>query len=277
MHPAPVAVSLPIVVLAGVFGLAVGSFLNVVIYRVPRGESLISPGSRCPTCDTPLKARHNIPVVSWLALRGRCAYCAAPISLRYPLVEAGTAALFVCISLRFGLVPQLPAFLYLATIAITLALIQVDVRRLPDSIVVPSYIISGLLLVPAGAYHGGWWAGERAVLGMLALLVLSFGLWFALPTFIGFGDVRLAGLLGLYLGWISWSALAAATLGAVVIAVFAQKAVELTARARRRLLSFTAVSDTAGAVPLAPCLLAAAVLTLFIAAPATTFYSGVLG
>lgn len=278
MNPPAVIAPVPFVVVMAVLGLAIGSFLNVVIYRVPRGESLVAPGSRCPSCETPIKGRHNLPVISWLALRGRCGYCTAPISVRYPLVEAGTAALFVAVAMRFGLAPQMPAYLYLATIAVTLTLIEVDVRRLPDSIVIPSYIVSGLLLIPAGAYDDGWWTGERALLGMLALLVVFFGLWFALPTVIGFGDVRLAGLLGLYLGWISWSALGVAILAAVVIAVFAQKAVELTTRARGRLASFTTVSDSAGdaAVPIAPCLLAAAVLTMFIAAPATTLYSGVL-
>src|SRR5262245_15966870 len=87
-------------VLIGLLGLAVGSFLNVVIYRVPRGESLVRPGSHCPHCGTPIMARHNIPVFGWLSLRGRCASCGAGISLRYPLVEVGTAALFVALAAR---------------------------------------------------------------------------------------------------------------------------------------------------------------------------------
>ena len=79
-------------VLGAVLGLALGSFLNVVVYRVPLGQSIAFPASHCPTCETPLKRRHNVPVLSWLLLRGRCAYCAAPISARYPLIEAATGA-----------------------------------------------------------------------------------------------------------------------------------------------------------------------------------------
>lgn len=84
--------------LALLFGLAVGSFLNVVVHRVPRRESLVSPGSRCPRCDTPIRARRNVPVLGWLMLRGRCADCSAPISARYPLVEAGIGLLFAALA-----------------------------------------------------------------------------------------------------------------------------------------------------------------------------------
>ena len=86
-------------VLAGALGLALGSFLNVVIARVPAGESIVRPGSRCSACGHPIRARHNIPVVGWLALRGRCFDCRTPISLRYPLVELGTGVLFVLVAL----------------------------------------------------------------------------------------------------------------------------------------------------------------------------------
>ena len=87
-----------LIVLAGLLGLAIGSFLNVVLYRVPRRESIAFPGSHCPSCDQALKARHNVPVLSWLALRGRCAYCSAPIALRYPLIEAATGLLCAAIA-----------------------------------------------------------------------------------------------------------------------------------------------------------------------------------
>jgi leader peptidase (prepilin peptidase)/N-methyltransferase len=93
--PVPTA---PVVAVACLLGLAVGSFLNVAVYRVPRGESVSYPASHCPTCSTPLKRRHNVPVLSWLLLRGRCAFCHAPIAVRYPLVEALTGALFGAIA-----------------------------------------------------------------------------------------------------------------------------------------------------------------------------------
>src|SRR6185312_15631271 len=94
----------------GLLGLAVGSFLNVVIHRVPRDESLIRPGSHCPRCGSPVRRRHNVPVLGWLVLRGRCADCKTPISARYPLVEAATGALFVAVAARFGWSWELPAY-----------------------------------------------------------------------------------------------------------------------------------------------------------------------
>lgn len=93
-----VVIAAPLIAVAGVLGLAIGSFLNVVVYRVPRRESIAFPGSHCPSCDAPIKARHNIPVVSWLALRGRCAHCAQRISVRYPLIELATGLLFAGIA-----------------------------------------------------------------------------------------------------------------------------------------------------------------------------------
>jgi leader peptidase (prepilin peptidase)/N-methyltransferase len=119
-----------LLVLSGVLGLAVGSFLNVVVHRMPRHESVLRPGSYCPQCLVPIRARHNVPVLSWLALRGRCAHCRQPISARYPLVEAGTAVLFVAVAARLGASALLPAYLYLAAVAVALALIDLDVRRL---------------------------------------------------------------------------------------------------------------------------------------------------
>src|SRR2546429_10032746 len=98
----------PLLVLVALLGLAVGSFVNVVIYRVPRDLSVLRPGSRCPHCTAPVKAWHNVPVFGWLLLRGRCAACRAPIGVRYPLVELGTAALFVVVALRFGPTLALP-------------------------------------------------------------------------------------------------------------------------------------------------------------------------
>src|SRR3954449_405390 len=103
-----------LVALAAVLGLIVGSFLNVVVWRVPRGESVVRPPSHCPGCDTPIAPRDNIPVLSWLLLRGRCRSCGTRISVRYPFVELLTAGLFAGLAAYFGPVAQLPAFLYLA-------------------------------------------------------------------------------------------------------------------------------------------------------------------
>src|SRR4051812_42703379 len=164
--------------IVSLLGLAVGSFLNVVIHRVPRNQSLVRPGSQCPSCGHAVSNRHNIPVLGWLLLRGRCADCRARISARYPLVEAGTAALFVAVAARFGWSWQLPAYLYLAAVAIALAAIDLDVKRLPDTIVLPSYGVALVLLTPAMLVEHSWAAGARgliaAVVLYLTFLIISF-------------------------------------------------------------------------------------------------------
>src|SRR4051794_38458950 len=137
--PAPTAALLVVIML---LGLAVGSFLNVVIHRVPRGESVVSPPSSCPSCGARIRPCHNVPVLGWLLLRGRCADCGVRISARYPLVELATAVVFVALAARLAQLDQLgavPAFAYFGAIGIALALIDLDVRRLPNAIVLPSY------------------------------------------------------------------------------------------------------------------------------------------
>jgi leader peptidase (prepilin peptidase)/N-methyltransferase len=251
-------------------GLAVGSFLNVVIYRVPRGESLVSPGSHCPRCSTELRARDNVPVISWLVLRGRCAFCSARISVRYPLVEAGTAVLFVAIAARLGLSPQLPAYLYLAAVIVVLALIDLDLRMLPDSIVVPSYVVSLLLLAPAAAAGGGLWTIERGIIGMLSLLALFFCLALAAPMAVHFEDVKLAGLLGLYLAWLSWSVLLVGA-GAMLLLALGSRTTISYARTRRDAGAATV------AVPFGMCVLGTGVLMLIVTTAALPLPGGLPG
>lgn len=203
-------VSAALVGLATVFGAMIGSFLNVVIYRVPRGESVVRPRSHCPHCDAPIRARQNIPVVSYLVLRGRCAHCGEPIGIRYPLVEAGTAVLFAgsaAWALGASSVPLLPALLYLVAIGVALALIDIDVHRLPDAIVLPAYPVLTVLLAGASWWTEDWWALARAGIGGGALYLLYLLLVLAYPAGMGFGDVKLAGLLGALLGYVGWSAL----------------------------------------------------------------------
>lgn len=190
--------------LAALLGLAVGSFLNVVIWRVPRGESVVSPPSACPRCGHGIRARHNVPVVGWLVLRGRCFDCGEPISARYPLVEAATGAAFVLVTWFGGLSWELPALLYLAALTIALGLIDLDTRRLPDAIVLPSYGVVVVLLALAAWAPGGharWDLLLGSLLGGVALFVVYFVLLLVYPSGMGFGDVKLAGVLGLYLGW----------------------------------------------------------------------------
>lgn len=201
-------------------GLAVGSFVNVVIHRVPAGLSLVSPSSRCPSCDHPIRARHNVPVLGWLVLRGRCADCSAPISARYPLVELGTSVLFVVTAVqlaRAGRLPSAPAYLYLAAVGVALAVIDLRSHRLPNVLVLPSYPVLLALLTGASAVTGDWSALVRALVAGAASLTMYLLLWLAYPAGMGFGDVKLAGLLGIALGYLSWSALAIGTFAAFVV------------------------------------------------------------
>ena len=196
-----------LIAFCSVLGLLVGSFLNVVIWRVPRGESIVRPGSHCPQCERPIRPRDNVPVLSWLLLRGRCRDCAAPISGRYPAVELATAALFGALAWRFGPHAVLPAYLYLGAISVALALIDIDVHRLPNAIVLPSYAVAAVLLFVPAVVLGDWNQLVRAVLGGLALFAFYFLLVFVYPAGMGFGDVKLAGVLGIYLGWLGWGVL----------------------------------------------------------------------
>lgn len=190
---------------AGLLGLLVGSFLNVVIWRVPRGESVVRPASRCPACAAPVRPRDNVPVLSWLLLRGRCRDCGAAISRRYPLVELATACAFAVMAARIGLTAELPAYLYLAAIGVALWMIDLDVKRLPNAIVLPSYAVALVLLAGAALTSGEWGALLRGLGGMAALYGVFFLLAWVYPPGMGFGDVKLAGVLGLYLGYLGWA------------------------------------------------------------------------
>jgi leader peptidase (prepilin peptidase)/N-methyltransferase len=148
--------------------------------------------------------RDNVPVVSWLLLRGRCRDCDTRISVRYPLVEVSTAVVFAAMTARIGLQAELPAFLYLAAIGVALWMIDVDVKRLPDAIVLPAYPVAAILLTVAALAEGEWDSLIRAGGGMALLFGFYFLLAFIYPAGMGFGDVKLAGVLGLYLGWLGW-------------------------------------------------------------------------
>jgi leader peptidase (prepilin peptidase) / N-methyltransferase len=212
-----------LLVVVGLLGLAIGSFLNVVIHRVPVGLSVVSP-SRCPDCGTSIRARHHVPVVGWLVLRGSCADCRGPIPIRYPAVELLTGALFVLVTWRvvhLDQLPALPALLTFTALGIAVGVIDLDTRRLPDALVLPAYPVLAVLLVAAAAVRDDWWAAARAGLGALALFAFFFALALISPRGMGFGDVKLAGVIGLVLGYLSWSALllggfAGFFLGAVV-------------------------------------------------------------
>jgi leader peptidase (prepilin peptidase)/N-methyltransferase len=197
----------------GLAGLVVGSFLTVVISRLPDGRGLW-PRSACPACGQAIKAKDNIPLVSWLILRGRCRSCGQAIPAMYPLVELTTAVLFVLVALFVRPLAAVPAYLYAAAIAVALTVIDARTRRLPDRIVLPSYLVLGLALAAASWITGDWAALLRGGIGGIGLLV-AYGLLAALvPRGMGLGDVKLAGLIGLMLAYQGWGAFAVGALGA---------------------------------------------------------------
>lgn len=249
----------------GVMGLLIGSFLNVVVWRVPRGASVVSPPSACPGCDHEIRARDNVPVVSWLLLRGRCRDCAAPIAARYPLVEAATASLFVVVALRIGWSWALPAFLYLAAIGLALALIDLDTHRLPDAIVLPSYPVAAALLVLASWGEGDWAALVRAAIGGAVLWVLYFALAVAKPGGMGFGDVKLAGVLGMYLGWVGWGALVVGAFAAFLLGGVFSIGLLLSGRAGR-----------GSGIPFGPWMIGGAAVGVLVGEAVWSAYLGVL-
>jgi len=239
----------------GLLGLAVGSFLNVVIYRLPRGESLSRPPSHCPSCGAPIRPRHNVPVLGWLVLRGRCADCSAPISVRYPAVELATAVLFVAVAVRLdrlALLAALPAYLYFAAIGIALAMIDIELKRLPNRIVLPSYPVLGLLLAGAAVADGDGWRLVRAILAAAALFGFFVVLSFAYPSGMGFGDTKLAGVLGLVLGYLSWSAVLVGTFTGFVLGALVGVVVLASGRGNRKT-----------ALPFGPFLIGGALIALF--------------
>ncbi len=218
-------------VLIAAFGLAIGSFLNVVAYRVPLGLSVVSPPSACPGCGNEIEARDNVPLLSWLLLRGKCRHCAEPISPRYIVVEAITGVAFIAVAVRFlpgalaaASVPAivsgllvLVAFLYLAAISVALSAIDIDVQRLPNRIVLPSYAVGAVLLGAAALVGGDLEAGARAAASAGILVVFYLILAIIKPGGMGMGDIKLAGVLGLYLGYLGWGQLIVGTAGAFVL------------------------------------------------------------
>jgi leader peptidase (prepilin peptidase)/N-methyltransferase len=188
--------------LCALLGLVIGSFLNVVIYRVPRNESIVTPRSSCPSCGTQIREKDNIPVVSWLVLRGRCRDCQVPISSRYPLIELACGGLFAGTAARFGFQWDLPAYLALFAGLLALSCIDVEHLILPKKIVYPLTFLVAALLLLAAAETGKWHDYLIGAICAVAWYVVFFAMNYASPRLLGFGDVRLALVLGLSLGWL---------------------------------------------------------------------------
>jgi leader peptidase (prepilin peptidase)/N-methyltransferase len=208
------------IVAAAIGGLIIGSFLNVVAYRLPREEALSRPRSRCPGCETPIAPYDNVPVLSWLLLRGRCRHCGQPISARYPLVELTTAVLYVLVVVAKDEAVDIALGLILVTALVPITLIDLEVRLIPNKITLPAAVaalIAGLALdldyVPELLISGA--------AGFLFFFLAAL----AYPRGMGMGDVKLAGVLGLCLGRAVGPAIFIGLIAGVVVgaAVIARK------------------------------------------------------
>ncbi|MFT4123817.1 MAG: prepilin peptidase [Microbacteriaceae bacterium] len=279
--------SAPLIAAAGLFGLLIGSFLNVVVWRVPRGESIVRPPSHCPSCGHGIRGHDNVPLVSWLVLRGRCRDCGARIPARYPLVELGTGVAFALVAWWFAIArmplhppggwglaagtTELLAYLYLAAVTIALALIDLDVFRLPNAIVYPSYAVGAVLLgltalfdalgrSALGADADGS-AALRAPVGAAALLLFYLLIVLVYPAGMGLGDVKLAGVLGLHLAWIGWGVLAVGAFAAFLLGGVFGAALLVARRAGRK-----------SRIPFGPWMLAGAWVGIVAGEPLATAY-----
>lgn len=259
-----------IVAIAAVFGALIGSFLNVVIWRVPQGISIVRPPSACPSCGASIAWYDNVPILSYLLLRGRCRHCNAHISARYPLVEALTAALFglaawgsVAGAYPFVL---LPLMLYWAAIAVALTFIDLDHHRLPNVIVLPSYVVTAVLLVVASVVTGEYGRLLSAAIGAVALGGFYFVLAVARPGGMGLGDVKLAGALGMLLAWLGWAQLVVGAFAAFVFGGIVGVALMIGRMATRK-----------SALPFGPFMLLGAAFGVCVGQPLADFYLSTTG
>jgi leader peptidase (prepilin peptidase) / N-methyltransferase len=195
-------------------GLLIGSFLNVVAYRVPRGQSIVKPRSRCTTCGEEVRPYDNIPVFSWLLLRGRCRHCHAQISARYPAIELVTAITFAAVALVRGVDEGLLLDLPFAAMLIAVADIDLEHRIVPNKILLPMAVwgIGATALVRPDFLPEALIAGAAAFTALL-LAALAY------PAGMGMGDVKLAGVMGVYLGAAVAPALFAAFLAGSLVGV----------------------------------------------------------
>lgn len=263
-----------VVGLAGVLGLVVGSFLNVVVHRVPAGLSVVAPRSACPACGHEVRERDNLPVVSWVLLRGRCRDCASPISARYPAVEAGTGVLFALLAVQLVDDPALlAAWLAVGGAGVALALIDLEHGRLP-------FAVTGTAAAFAVAALGSGWVAAAVVdgpgaaldevlpaLGGAALWLAVYGGTWLLTAGrgMGLGDVALAPVLGLVLG-AAGTAQAVVGLGAGFVLGALVGVVVLAVVRQRRLR-----------VPFGPFMLAGAGLGLVVGEPVAAAYLRLAG
>ena len=237
-----------LVIIAAVYGLLIGSFINAWAWRLAHDERISKGRSHCPQCGHQIRAYDNIPVVSWLALRGRCRDCGAPISWRYPAGEALTAALFVGVALMDGVSWLLiPHLLFVATLVLV-SQVDLEIRIIPDVVILPVAVAGVPLMIVFGA--GPWWQWPVAGLGAAAFLFLISEVYYRVrhAEGMGFGDVKLGLCMGVYLG--------AAVVPALFIGFLSGAVIGVAVMAMRK-------GDGKTAIPFGPFLAAGAVVALF--------------
>jgi leader peptidase (prepilin peptidase)/N-methyltransferase len=245
-------------ILGGVIGLCIGSFLNVVIYRVPLKKSIVTPPSRCRNCDYLLKWYDNIPVLSWLWLRGRCRKCGTGVSIQYPIVELTTGALFVLVIWLTPAGPLLASRLLLVCILIALFGIDLEHQILPNSITLPGIVIGLLfsLVAPPGwkdALIGAALGG-----GILYAIAWAYYLW-RREEGMGMGDVKMLAMIGAFLGW-------KAVLVTLVLSSFSGAIIGMIMMAAQR-------GSMKYALPFGTFLAIGAVIAMFVGEPLVAWYA----
>ena len=238
----------PLVVITVVYGLIIGSFLNAWAWRLAHGEKISAGRSACPQCHHQIRAYDNIPVVSWLLLRGRCRDCGAPISWRYPVGEALTAVLFVAVAVYDGLSWILIPHLLFVCVMLLVSQVDLEIRIIPDVVILPAAAIGLPLMIWLG--DGPWWQWPLAAVGAAGFLFLISEAYFRLRHVegMGFGDVKMALCMGVYLGASVVPALFLGFLSGAVIGVA---------------VMFLRKGDAKTAIPFGPFLAAGAVVALF--------------
>ena len=249
----------------GLLGLLVGSFANVAIYRVPEGRSVVRPPSACPKCGARVRPYDNVPVVSWALLGGHCRDCHAPISPRYPAVEALVGAVFAGIGWRFGVSWTGVGEAFLALGLVVLGFIDLDHMVLPRRLVYVTLVVVGAAFV-AGSAAGDHW-GRLGVAALCALVpwALFFAINYVAPHALGFGDVRLALLIGFGLGWLGAAYAFLGFLAASVLGSLVGVGLIAAGKAGRRT-----------AVPFGTFLALGAILAVLAGGPIVNWYSSLI-
>ncbi|RPI24659.1 MAG: prepilin peptidase [Actinobacteria bacterium] len=204
-------------ILCGLLGLIAGSFINVVAHRVPRGLSVVAPRSMCPRCGHEIRWHDNVPVLSWFLLRGRCRDCGERISARYPLVEAATGGLFAAMPYAVGVSWILPAYLWFVGVTMVLTLTDLDHKLIPNRVLYPGTLGAAVLLAAGSVIDGDAGSLPRAFGGAVVYFAALFAIALIARGGFGFGDVKLAFLLGMFAGYLGWGQVAVAGIGSFLV------------------------------------------------------------